>query len=227
MDGYYINLKHRKDRENHIKDLKQKYPFFENIKRMEAVYNKRGDIGCSLSHIKCLNEILKKNDQHYLIMEDDFFIFNPPYFEDFLKEFEKIKHNKNWDILVLTPLGNIVKKYYISGFNKINNNQTATCYILKNHMIKTLLKCYQNSLLHLMNNEDPNLWALDRGWKPLQLQYNFIYYDKIFGGQLPSYSDIEKKNVDYNKYFMKQKKSRKNIYFFLIFFILFSFKIKY
>ena len=160
MDGYYINLKHRKDRENHIKDLKQKYPFFENI--------------------KCLNEILKKNDQHYLIMEDDFFIFNPPYFEDFLKEFEKIKHNKNWDILVLTPLGNIVKKYYISGFNKINNNQTTTCYILKNHMIKTLLKCYQNSLLHLMNNEDPNLWALDRGWKPLQLQYNFIYYDQKY-----------------------------------------------
>ena len=204
MIGYYINLKHREDRKTHIETMKQQYPFFENIERMEAIYNNRGDIGCSLSHIKCLTEISKKQESHYLIMEDDFFIFNPSHFEEFLKDFEKIKDNTNWDILVLTPRGNTVTKNYINEFNKINNNQTATCYILTQQMVEILLKRNKESVLHLMNNDDPNLWALDQCWKPLQLEYNFIYYEHLFGGQLPCYSDIEKRNVDYNQRFINQ-----------------------
>ena len=118
--------------------------------------------------------------------------------------FEKIKDNTNWDILVLTPRGNTVTKNYINNFNKINKNQTATCYILKQNMVEILLKRNKDSVLHLMKNDDPNLWALDQCWKPLQLEYNFIYYEHLFGGQLPCYSDIEKRNVDYNQRFINQ-----------------------
>ena len=76
MLGYYINLNERIDRKTHVEKLKKEVSFFKNLERMEACYHQRGDIGCSLSHIKCLNMLLKKQEPYYLIMEDDFYIFD-------------------------------------------------------------------------------------------------------------------------------------------------------
>ena len=42
-----------------------------------------------------------------------------------------------------------------------------------------------------MNNNDPNKYSLDQCWKPIQKK-TISYITKIFGGQLPGYSDIEK-----------------------------------
>ena len=36
---------------------------------------------------------------------DDFFIFNKTHFNNFTKEFEKIKDDKDWDVITLTPRG--------------------------------------------------------------------------------------------------------------------------
>lgn len=204
LEGYYINLNHRTDRREHMEQLKQKYPFFKNIERMEAVVNKRGIIGCSLSHIKCLNELLKRNKECYLIMEDDFCILNEDNFNGFMLEFNKIKNDKNWDVITLTPRGNTVIKNYNQGFHKIINNQTATGYIVKHNFIKRLLEVYKQGVEQLMRDEDPNKWVNDQCWKPLQLESNFIYYEKIYGGQLMCYSDLEKRVVDYNKRFIEQ-----------------------
>jgi len=204
LEGYYINLNHRTDRREHMEQLKQKYPFFKNIERMDAIKNKRGDIGCSLSHIKCLNELLKLNKEYYCLLEDDFFILNEDNFNRFMLEFYKIKNDKNWDVITLTPRGNTVVKNYNKGFHKIINNQTATGYIVKHNFIKQLLEVYKKGVEQLMKNEAPVLYSLDQCWKPLQLESNFIYYENIYGGQLPCYSDIEKRVVDYNKRFIEQ-----------------------
>lgn len=204
LEGYYINLNHRTDRREHMEQLKQKYPFFKNIERMEAVVNKRGIIGCSLSHIKCLNEFLKLNKEYYCLLEDDFFILNEDNFNRFMLEFDKIKNDKNWDVITLTPRGNTVVKNYNKGFHKIINNQTTTGYIVKHNFIKQLLDVYKKGVEQLMKNEAPVLYSLDQCWKPLQLESNFIYYEHIYGGQLQSYSDIEQRIVDYNKRFIEQ-----------------------
>tara|TARA_B110000259_G_scaffold164860_1_gene191239 strand:+ start:1609 stop:2229 length:621 start_codon:yes stop_codon:yes gene_type:complete len=205
MLGYYINLNNRIDRKTHVEKLKKEVSLFKNIERMEACYHQRGDIGCSLSHIKCLNMLLKKQEPYYLIMEDDFCILNSDNFKSFEKEFQTIKNYNNWDLLLLTPRGDIVKKNYISNFNKIINNQTTTGYIVKHNMIEILLENFKESVIHLTNNEDTNSWALDQCWKTLQLKHNFIYYNKIFGGQLPGFSNIENKKVDYNQRFIEQQ----------------------
>lgn len=204
VEGYYINLSHRTDRKEHMEQLKQTHPFFKNIERMEAVVNKRGIIGCSLSHIKCLNELLKRNKECYLIMEDDFFILNEDNFNGFIREFDKIKNDTNWDVITLTPRGDTIVKNYNQGFHKIINNQTATGYIIKHNFINRLLEVYKQGVEQLMSDEDPNKWVNDQCWKPLQLESNFIYYENIYGGQLPCYSDLEKRVVDYNKRFIEQ-----------------------
>lgn len=204
MNGLYINLSHRSDRKTHIEILKNKFPFFKNIERFNAITNIRGGIGCTLSHIECLKQLLNKNENYYLIMEDDFIIMNDANFKNFETNFELIKDNDDWDVLTLTPSGDTIIKNYLLDFNKIVNNQTTTCYIIKHRFIETLLSYFNKGVLGLMNNEDPNKYALDQCWKPLQQISRFIYYKNIFAGQAEGYSDIEKRNVNYNKRFINQ-----------------------
>jgi GR25 family glycosyltransferase involved in LPS biosynthesis len=200
MNGVYINLSHREDRMRHIETLKQTYPFFRNVKRMNAIKNVRGDIGCSQSHIKALS-LQADEDEYFIIMEDDFCILNVENFKLFVTEFNNIKDDQTWDVLTLTPRGDTVKrgKY----FNYIQNNQTATCYIVRSRFKDILLTNFKNGYLQLIQNKDKKLYSLDQHWKVLQ-QNNFIYFNRIFGGQLESYSDIEKRNVNYNGRYIGQ-----------------------
>ena len=201
LNGFYINLEHRKDRNSHIKDLIKKIIFFRNIKRMEAIKKNNGHLGCAMSHCKCLIELLNKKDDCYLIIEDDFMILNEENFKTFVNEFNKIKNNKNWDLLTLTPRGKIVENNYINNFNKIKDTQTTSGYIIKHSFIKKLLNIFRLSIKNLKENKNSNNWAIDQSWKLLQKKYNFIYFNKNFGGQKPSFSDIENKYCDYNYHF--------------------------
>lgn len=206
MEGFYINLNHRTDRKQHIETLIQTHPFFKNIERMEAICNERGDIGCSMSHIKCLTDLLQKNKDYYLILEDDFFILNETNFTNFVDEFDDIKDSDEWDVLTLTPRGYTKVKNYLFNFNRVENNQTATGYIVKHRFIETLLTYFKKGVSKLMNGGKPGRNALDQCWKPLQKISNFIYYQHIFAGQRPGHSDIEQTYVDYNRRFIEQPK---------------------
>ena len=209
MKGYYINLKHRKDRDENIKQLKNKYDFFKNIERFDAIYDTRYGVGCCSSHIECLKKCLNLNDEYYLILEDDLQITDEVVFEQFVINFEKIKNNNNWDVITLTPRGITKQKYFIDNFHRIINNQTATAYIIKHEFIKRLLPILQNGLIGLQNaktRKESHPCCYDQCWKPIQQKTNWLYFHKIFATQKPGYSDIEKRNVNYNKRFFEQLK---------------------
>lgn len=207
MNGFYINLNHRTDRKKHIDLLQINNPFFTNIKRFNAIYSDKYGVGCCLSHIKCLEECLNLNDDYYLIMEDDFTILNQEAFNNFVNEFEKIKNDTDWDVITLTPRGTTQEKEYKPSFNKIIDSQTTTGYIIKHGFIKELLKALEygvDGLIKGYTGPMPNPYCADQCWKPLQLSSNWIYFNKIFGGQLPCHSDIENRVVDYNFGFLDQ-----------------------
>ncbi len=204
MEGFYINLKHRTDRKEHIEKLKEKYPILKNIQRYDAHLDNRYGVGCSISHIEALKLLLNKDKPYYLILEDDFFILNEDNFNSFITDFEKIKDSTEWDVIVLTPRGTTAKKNHLEKFHRIVEHQTATGYIIKDYLIKPLLLLLIEGNKHLCLGHNPNLWFNDQCWKPLQYKSKFLYYEKIFAGQLPSYSDIEKQFVDYNQRFLDQ-----------------------
>jgi GR25 family glycosyltransferase involved in LPS biosynthesis len=206
MEGFYINLKHRTDRKEHIEKIIDKYPILRNIERFDAISDNRYGVGCCSSFIEALKLLLDKNQPYYLMLEDDFCILNEDNFQSFITDFEKIKDRPDWDMIVLTPKGNTIKRNYIENFHRIVNHQTATGYIIKDYFIKQLLPILIEGNKHLCEGHDPNLWCSDRCWKPLQNETNFIYYEKIFAGQLPCYSDNEKRFTDYNKAFLDQVK---------------------
>jgi hypothetical protein len=207
MNGFYINLKHRKERNEHILKLKSNNPFLRNIKRFDAIYDDKYGVGCIKSHIQCLEKCLKMNDEYYIILEDDFKILNQKNFDEFIQEFNSIKNNDNWDVILLTPRGTTKHRNYINNFNRIVDSQTTTGYIIKYRMIEKLLSTFKKARIGLelaKNRKETHIYCADQCWKPLQKESIWLYFHKIFGGQLEGYSDIEKKSVNYNKEFIKQ-----------------------
>jgi len=207
MKGFYINLDCRTDRREHFENIKTKYPFFSEIDRMTAIEDTDGSIGCGLSHIKALEMLSSTSDEYVAIIEDDFFIFDPDNFLKFILEFKTIKHIDDWDIIVLTPRGTTIEGndlMGLAGFKKIVDNQTTTGYIIKTSFIPKLLENFKESCRLQQAGIDKNISSIDQYWKRLQLTNNFYYFTDVFGGQQPSWSNIENRWVDYNERFRNQ-----------------------
>ena len=205
MNGLYINLDERQDREKHINNLKNKYDFFKNMVREPAVKKNIGYYGCTLSHINCLEKLKTSPDKYVMVMEDDLTIRDPDNFKLFISDFENIKDTDMWDVIVMTPRGETVCDVSYN-FKKIIKTQTATCYIIKTEFIPRVLESLYESKTRIENGVRQGLAALDVVWKPLQLESNFLYYSKLFASQVAQYSSIEKKHINYHSIFLSQYK---------------------
>ncbi len=207
MNGKYINLKERVDRKENFETNVKKNTFFSNIRHMDAIAHPNSAAGCSLSHLNILKMFENTNDPYIAIMEDDFFILEQNNFNEFVKDFESIKNSTDWHIIVLTPSGNSVNStagMSNANFKRIINNQTTTGYIIKKEMIPILIKNIEESIGMQFQGVPIPISALDVHWKKLQIPYSFYYYSKIFAGQLPGWSSIENRVVDYNQRFVEQ-----------------------
>lgn len=201
---YYINLEKRKDRKEHIeKQLKNiDYPT-NKINRIDAVYMPGNRTGCSLSHNKALEEGLKQDDEYIIVLEDDFeWIHNKEKTLDVLKN---TVNNKDWNVIILACNGN--SKKYNKYLNKVIECQTRSGYIIKKSYIPNLLKVWKENVnIRLKYNisktnsykeyNDTNT-AGDQCWKILQND-KWFSVTPILGKQMKSYSDLEKKVVNYN-----------------------------
>jgi hypothetical protein len=207
MKGVYINLEQRTDRREHFETHVKNHAFFEGIERMPAIENKDGAIGCGLSHIKALRLCDKFDEPYVVIMEDDFTIIQEEHLDKFVCDFEKIKESTDWQIIVLTPRGITISgtaEMATADFKRIKENQTTTGYIVKKEMIPVLTHNIKEAIELQIKGADKNVSSIDQYWKRLQLEYPFYYYSHIYAGQLPGWSNIEQRWVDYNDRFRNQ-----------------------
>lgn len=164
---YIINLKKSIERkENLIKEFEKhkiiNYTFIEavsgydlnleELKSKNIILNdnelRRGEIGCSLSHYKIYEEILKNDAELGLILEDDVF-FVKGFNNKLNKTLDKVK-NVEWDIFYLGI--NCYDKSCMEGEyigNKIHgiyypkNISTGTHgYLMKKQSIKKIKDCF-------------------------------------------------------------------------------------
>lgn len=211
LKGFYINLDERIDRRDHFESNVKTTDFFKHISRFPAISHSIGAIGCGMSHLSALKRGLELyNDETYIcIFEDDFIILNDSNMNTFITDFLKIELCDAWDIIVLTPRGttvhtNVDEEMTAANFKKIDNNQTATGYIIKQSMIPILIQNMEEAINNLLLGENYDTFAIDQYWKKLQTKYNFYYSSHIFGGQLIGWSNNENRFVDYNERFMNQ-----------------------
>ena len=85
---FYINLEHRTDRKEHVETELLKIGLIGQ--RFNAIKMDNGAIGCSMSHLKLLQDAVKHNLEHILIVEDDITFLNPTLFINQINNFFKL-----------------------------------------------------------------------------------------------------------------------------------------
>lgn len=192
----FINLEHRKDRLEHVTKEFEKMSI--QAERVNAVRPSSGAVGCTMSHIKCLELAKSRNYDHVCICEDDISFTKPELFKEQLNKFYENK-NIQWDLLIIG--GNNVPPYQqIFDYSaRVFNCQTTTGYIVKKHMYDILIKNFKEGVQQLAKNpENKQMYAIDVYWKRLQMQYYWYMITPPTVTQYENYSDIENKNTNYN-----------------------------
>ena len=211
MIGYYINLINRKDRNKHFINNIKKYDFFKDLNRFDAINDdNNGSIGVVKSHINVLELCIQKDEDYFLIVEDDLKIIDEKNLNNFFNEFNKIKNNKNWDLITITPCGTTIYDEYINNFFRIKDTITTTGYIIKKDKIPILINNFNESLNLLMETKDIEKYILDKHWFQIQDKLKFFYFKDIFASQLVGYSDVKKCNIDYDKLYINKHNYKTN-----------------
>lgn len=211
---FVINLKDNKIRRNYILCLMKKYKInytfvvVDRIKEEDYLYiNKKNlltksECGCLLSHLWCLNEIIKNQYPNALVLEDDIILH-----KDFINKFDKI-YSPVYDLLLLGACDfsfaslhkNRVKNgvYTITEESRKVYGAHANYYSLKGAMKMFDLKMndlsffdkdYYSMFAYFVNTSFicyPNLVVTDISTTNLNHKYEFFtqneinYYSKCF-----------------------------------------------
>lgn len=204
---FYINLEERTDRRKHVEE--QLNLLGVSGERISACKMAKGCVGCTMSHIRCLELAKMRGYESVCIMEDDICFKEPGLFLSNLHKFHQ-NQSIDWDVIIVG--GNVVKPYEIVNDYciRIHNTQTTTCYIVKSHYYSTLIENFKESVKNLMRNElnriTLNNYAIDMYWKQLQRVDKWYMITPLTVSQLPGYSDIEKRVVNYDFLMLDLKK---------------------
>jgi len=199
---FYINLESRPDRKIHV-EKQLELVGIKNPTRFNAIKMRNGAIGCSLSHLKCIETAKENNWPYVLICEDDIEFLNPELFIKQMNGFLTSIH-QDWDVVLLA--GNNKSTYQeINPYCvKINSCQTTTGYIIKNHYYDILSENIKSGIKKLIGSKfNRELYAIDKYWFELQKKDIWYLIIPLTVVQREDYSNIEKKNINYKKLMTK------------------------
>jgi GR25 family glycosyltransferase involved in LPS biosynthesis len=191
----YINLDHRTDRLEHVKGELAKIGV-QNPVRFSAIKTAAGNVGCTISHIRCL-ELAKRNDWPFVfICEDDITFTQPQLLLDSLTKM--IQSGIEWDVLVIG--GNNCPPFTETTefCARVMNVQTTTGYIVKKEYYNILYDNFKVGLGKLIREPDKKkLYSIDIYWKQLQQMDRWYMLLPLTVIQYYDYSDIEQRVTDY------------------------------
>lgn len=196
--AFYINLDHRTDRNEHVTNQLTTLGL-TTAERFKAIKMENGAVGCSMSHLKILDDAVKNNWDHVLIMEDDITFLEPEIFKTNFNTFLQRQQN-NWDVILLA--GNNMPPYDpIDEVSiRVKRCQTTTGYIVNGHYIKKLRDNVKMGLTHLLHKPASHtLYAIDKFWFVLQNVDKWFLIIPPTIIQREDYSDIEKRTTNYAK----------------------------
>lgn len=214
----YINLDRRTDRREHVANELPKINLNpQAIQRFPAIClpKKSGSaaIGCSMSHLKCLEMAKKYNWPHVLIVEDDITFTDPNLFMANFQQFME-KYNSNptlqpqFDVLLIA--GNNIPPYEQTDpfCVKVQHCQTTTGYLVNQHYYDTLINNIKTGVQNLLKDPEVRigqqytqyqlLYSIDKWWFQLQAVDNWYLLVPLTVTQRSDYSDIEERQVNYS-----------------------------
>jgi GR25 family glycosyltransferase involved in LPS biosynthesis len=202
----FINLDERRDRLQHVKNELLKIGC-ENAERFPAIKMKHGAIGCTISHIKCLELAKERKYPQVFICEDDIVFTEPEMLSDTMKRFEKSFLMNTYNVLIIGG-NNCPPHYKVTNFCiKITNCQCALGYIVKNRYYDTLINNMKDGLQRLLREPlNKPAYAVDMYWKRLQDKDDWLMLIPATVTQLKNYSNIEETHVNYDHLMLDYEK---------------------
>jgi glycosyl transferase family 25 len=191
----YINLENRKDRNEHVQQELKKIGI-SYAERFNAIKLPNGALGCSMSHLKCLEIAKAAGWSHLLIVEDDIKFLQPELFKTQLSKF--LSTHKMWDVVLVG--GNNVPPYHEIDDTciKVGSCQTTTGYLVNGHYFDTLIANFREGIRKLIGNPAQHVsYAIDKYWFQLQKRDNWYLIIPLSVTQREDYSDIEKRATNY------------------------------
>jgi glycosyl transferase family 25 len=199
----YINLDSRQDRKEHVEKELKKIDVNEP-ERFKAIKLDNGALGCSMSHLKCLEIAKQREYDSVLICEDDIEFLNP---DIFLKQLNKFLDSQiRWDVLLIAGNNMLPYKSINDTCIQIYNCQTTTGYIVQKNYYDKLIKNYKEGIQNLIKNPENNEYKIDKHWFKLQRVDNWFLITPLSVVQREDYSDIEKKTINFKKYMLDYNK---------------------
>ena len=192
--AFYINLASRPDRKQHVES--QLNTIGITAGRFNAIKLPNGALGCSMSHLKCLETAKQQGWPHLLIVEDDIKFLNPELFKNQLNLF--LSKHKSWDVVLIG--GNNIPPYTKMDDTcvKVSSCQTTTGYLVNRHYYDILIENIRTGIKNLLQfPEQPILYAIDKYWFQLQRRDNWFLIIPLTVTQREDYSDIEKRPTNY------------------------------
>ena len=196
--AFYINLESRPDRRAHVEN-QLSLVGIKNAQRFNAIRLPNGAIGCSMSHLKCLETALANDWEHVLIVEDDILFLKPDFFVSQFNKFLEL-HQTNFDVLLVG--GNNLPPYKRIDDTcvKVSMCQTTTGYLVQKHYYKQLIANIRAGIGKLMREPDKHIaYAIDKYWFQLQGKDRWFLITPLTVTQREDYSDIEQRRTNYTK----------------------------
>ena len=197
LQVFYINLESRPDRLKSILATLRALGIV-SPKRITGTFHKNGALGCARSHVKALVEAASSEAELILILEDDAVPGVSDARKAFDKAVERFLEDESVDVLCLgfsTP----AKRYSKDGILFIGDSfHTTLGYAVKPRAIRHLINSFETSAHLLEIGLNRNKVAIDIWWTLVQKRLRFASTLEPILSQLPGYSDIEGKNVNYN-----------------------------
>jgi hypothetical protein len=194
--AFYINLVTRPDRKQHVET--QLNMLGITAQRFNAIKLPNGALGCSMSHLKCLETAKANGWTHLLIVEDDIKFLNPQLFKSQLNLF--LSNHKSWDVVLIG--GNNIPPYKKIDDTcvKVSTCQTTTGYLVNGHYFDILIDNFRSGIKKLIEYPQQHvIYAIDKYWFQLQKRDNWFLITPLTVTQREDYSDIEKKSTNYTR----------------------------
>ena len=194
--SFYINLDSRPDRKSWCESQLQSIGLQSN--RFNAIKLQNGAIGCSMSHLKCLQIAKEKGWDHLLMVEDDIEFTNPELLKTQFEKFLKNTPKNDWDVVIIAgnnmPPYEIIADYCV----KVTKCQTTTSYLVNGHYFDTLIANIKDGIALLMKEpHNHRIYAIDKYWFRLQQKDRWFLITPLTVTQRQDYSDIEQRITNY------------------------------
>ena len=191
---FYINLDRRLDRRAEIEGELSRMGL--SGERFPAIEHVKGYIGCSLSHLELIKIAKQREYKNVLILEDDFqFSLSKEKLEKNMTTF--FESNLSYDLVMLAYNGKPNPESSNGTVSKVNNAATTAGYLVHTKVYDALIGNYESGIKKLIETDNHRGWAIDKHWRSLLKNKEWYLFNERMGKQRKSYSDIEKRVVNY------------------------------